>query len=347
MGGRGRGSGRENRALRRMSGVLLALLLGGGAFAQTPAIKADGLTEARPGAGCSRACLEKALGGFLAALAARDAGKAALAPGARYSENNVVLPFGQGLWRTIDALGEYRNIVLDDDAGQIGLFFTLTENGVPQLAFLRLKVEGERIAQAEILIQRRQASKFLNTEGLIVKPIWDQRLAAGDRPTRAQLIASVDTYFDGLSAGDGSKVPFSDACERIENGIQTAGVIRLPPPVGASPLGGPQRPLQRCRDQFNAGVTRYIQAVTPRRYAIVDEERGLVFGVFDFQHPGDVTQVTGQDGVSRPMPEAAIRPFTVPAGELFKLVEGRIVAIEAVAVTVPFGMPSPWAPAAR
>ena len=324
----------------------LALLVGSGAIAQAPPQRIDALSEAQPG-DCARACLETALSTFLAALAARDPGTARVAPGARYSENNVPLPFGQGLWRTIDSIGDYRNAVFDADAGQIGLFFTLRENGVPQLAFLRLKLDAGRIAQAEVLIQRRQASKFLNTQGLVVKSLWDRPLAAGDRPTRAALIATVDRYFDGLSSGDGAQVSFSDDCERIENGIQTAGVTRAPPPVGIAPLGGEARPLQRCRDQFNAGVTRYIQAVTPRRYAVVDPARGLVFGVFDFQHPGDLLQVTGRDGSVHTMPEAAIRPFTLPAGELFKVVEGRIVAIEAVGITVPFGLASPWAPTAQ
>ena len=75
---------------------------------------------------------------------------------------------------------------------------------------------------------------------------------------------------------------------------------------------------------------------------MIDEARGLVFGIFYFQYPGDVVTIRNPDGTTRAMPEAAVRPFTVPAAEMLKVVDGKVVAIEAVAVTVPYGSPSPW-----
>jgi len=301
----------------------------------------DSLAVARNVKGCDEACLRGLLDRTLAAMAAHDAGKAPLAAKARYTENGIELPFTTGLWRTLSGPGSYAHVFADAKAGQVATFAAVNENGVPQLLMLRLKVEGGRVAEAEALVQRRQTTRFINTDGITQAPIWDQPLGPDDRPTRAQLIAAVDPYFDGLASGNGDAVPFADECFRLENGITTAG-----PPgmarIGPTPMGGQERPLQRCRDQFNGGTTRYIQAVSPRRYLVVDERRGLVFGMFQFDQPGDLLEVRGKDGVVRKLPEAAIRPFTTPVAELFKVVGGRIVAIEAVMTALPYGSKTGW-----
>ena len=293
-------------------------------------------------AACDEACLRAALDRFMIAFAARKPADALLAAGARYSENGVELPFGQGLWRTIDSFGSYRNSFYDARAGQAGLFATIVENGVPQLLALRVKLVNGRIAEAEVLIQRRQTSRFLNTQGLTLKPVWAEIVPPEKRVSRDRLAEIANAYLSALSTGSGKAVPFADDCERHENGIQTAGVRRTPPPAGATPSGGSEIQLMRCAQQFDSGSTVYIQSVDPRRVAVIDEARGLVFGIFYFQHPGDIVTIRNPDGTTRAMPEAAIRPFTVPAAEMFKVVDGKIVAIEAVAVTVPYGSPSPW-----
>jgi len=308
----------------------------------TPATAQDAPASAQASASCDEACLKGALDSFLAGLAAGDAARANLAQGARYTENGVPLPVGEGLWRTMDRVGSYRHSFFDTQTGQAGAFATIDENGVTQLLSLRIKVAAGKVSEAEVLVQRQQALRFINTEGLVPNPIWDQVVPPEKRVSRARLAEIANSYFDGLSRGSASGVPFGEECERYENGIQTAGVRRAPPPQGARPLGGSESELMRCAQQFDSGSTVYIQSVKPRRVEIVDEARGIVFGVFYFQHPGDITEIRAPDGTTRPMPVAAIRPFTVPAMEMFKVVGGKIVAIEAVAVTVPYGTPSPW-----
>ncbi|HWJ71357.1 MAG TPA: hypothetical protein VNS79_15040 [Sphingobium sp.] len=302
----------------------------------------DSLTTAKDVAGCGDACLTGVLDRYLAAMAAHDAAAAPLATGARYTENGIELPFNAGLWRTYSGLGDYRHVIADDDAGQIAMFANISENGIEQLLTLRLKIEGGRVKEAEALVQRRQSSSFINTKGLTLDPIWSEKLAPGDRPTRQQLIAAVDPYFDGLASGDGDSVAFHDDCFRIENGITTAGVEGKQTRVGTTPDGGAPRPLQRCKDQFNGGTTAYIQSVSPRRYLVVDETRGLVFGVFHFDQPGDILEAKAKDGTTRPMSPAAIRPFTTPVAELFKVKNGKIVAIEAIMTVVPYGSKAGW-----
>jgi hypothetical protein len=59
---------------------------------------------------CDRACLDSIVEKYVAALASHDPKKAPLAPGARYTENNVELPLPDGLWRTINAAGQISQV---------------------------------------------------------------------------------------------------------------------------------------------------------------------------------------------------------------------------------------------
>jgi len=64
--------------------------------------------------------LYAALDRYLEALAARDPARLDWAQGARLSENNVMLAPGDGLWATIDALGEYQLRFADPVTRQVG-----------------------------------------------------------------------------------------------------------------------------------------------------------------------------------------------------------------------------------
>lgn len=326
-------------------GFAISTFSGAAAMAATP-LQTDSLSVARGTEGCDQACLGGIMDQFLTALEKRNAEIAPLAEKARYTENGVTLSFKDGLWRTFTAMGNYKHIFADAKAGQVGLFASFNENGVMQIASLRLKVEHRKITEAEMLIQRRQGSRFINTDGLALNPIWGEKLPETERSSRKELIAAVDPYFDGLIKGNGDSVPFdNDVCFRFENGIVTAGIEGKTKAVGsavAGPDGPGPRTLSRCQDQFNAGGTAYVQNISPRRYLIVDEKRGLVYGIFHFEHPGDVMEAKAKDGTRRPMPDIAKRPFTVPVAELFKVRNGKIIAIEAVMTAVPYGLPAGW-----
>src|SRR5690606_36764022 len=51
---------------------------------------------------CDRACLIGHLRDHMKALAARDPSQVRLAPNVRFTENNVLIPVGEGLWVTVD-----------------------------------------------------------------------------------------------------------------------------------------------------------------------------------------------------------------------------------------------------
>lgn len=96
---------------------------------------------------CDRACLERSLDTYLAALVARDPQQLPLAPGARFTENGQALALGDGLWGTIESLGAYKLAFADPSAGQIGAFVTVTESGRNQILGVRLQVDEGRVAR--------------------------------------------------------------------------------------------------------------------------------------------------------------------------------------------------------
>ncbi len=228
--------------------------------------------------------------------------------------------------------------------GQAGLFTVIEENGSPALFTLRLKVAGGRITEAETLVVRQQTmGNFLKTDAKTVKPVWDEPAPGPQRMSREAMIMAVDHYFDGLNRGDGNIVPFDDDCARTENGVQTANN----PPSSGGPAMFPSHPELRlgemtCRAQFNTGLVKYIHEVNPRRYLIVDPDKGLVFGIFMFRHPGNITEVDVPGVGKVPMMKAALYPFDVEVAELFKLKDGRIREIEAQMISLPYRSETGW-----
>ncbi len=307
-----------------MAGIAVAAAMASPAAAQTQ--------PAQPQPGCDRSCLSGQMNRFLDALAARQPGRISFAVDARNTQNEMLVKPGDGLWATISGLKGYRHVLADPQTGEVAAFFNLEEQGEPVLAMARLKIAGSQIADSEILVVRNDG--FLNAGQTQVNPDFLSVVPPAKRMTREQLIAITDTYFEAIEQGDGDVAPFHAKCNRVENGVQTTNNPQLAVP-GAN---GPTQPMG-CHDQIEAGVFNYITDISPRRYHIVDPERGLVFGVFRFRHDGTLTEVRGADGSVRPMIAAAKRPFDVQVSELFKIEDGQIKQIEAVMVELPYRTP--------
>jgi hypothetical protein len=74
----------------------------------------------------------------------------------------------------------------------------------------------------------------------------------------------------------------------------------------------------------------YITQISPRRHLVVDEERGLVSGMYMFRHGGTEPTYTLPSGEVVKHSEAMLRRQAVVISELFKIEDGRIRRIEAV-----------------
>src|SRR5687768_8250234 len=85
------------------------------------------------------------------AFTSRD--RAAFA-GARYTENGVELPLGEGLWATADSLGPYRHAFTDSGTGQAAAFTTVTEGQTRSIMALRTRSDGGRVTEIEAMVAR-------------------------------------------------------------------------------------------------------------------------------------------------------------------------------------------------
>ena len=122
--------------LRRIAGALGALLFASHAAAQAPGQVSAWITPP-----CDHACLTGFLDRYMDALAHRDPGRVPLAKGAMFTENDVTMPIGKGLWRTISGVSD-KTLELADTQGQEGVWLGLVyEHGKPAYFGLRLKVE--------------------------------------------------------------------------------------------------------------------------------------------------------------------------------------------------------------
>ncbi|HWA60877.1 MAG TPA: hypothetical protein VG939_05855, partial [Caulobacteraceae bacterium] len=104
---------------------------------------------------CDRACLKSTLDQYLKAVVKHDRAAAPLDVAFRQTENAVVLPAGEGLWKSATALGKLDRRYFDAVTQQAGYFGTIEEAAGPAIVTQRLKVEDRRITEAEWIISRK------------------------------------------------------------------------------------------------------------------------------------------------------------------------------------------------
>ncbi|MDT8398142.1 MAG: hypothetical protein RQ899_05975 [Pseudomonadales bacterium] len=311
----------------RIAAVLLLAPLPSLSQAQPP--------NAIPNLVCDRECLFERVDRYLEGLVSKDPSRVPWAEHVRFTENNVALRVGDGIWGTIEGLGDYDLRVADVDAGEVAFFGEVIEPAFSSLMAMRLKVENRLIAEVEMVILRtvyEPKSIIWPAAVLEHKPLFQALLPAAQRRPRERLIAIADGYFDTLQLNDGTLfTAFHEDCNRVENGTLTTHN----PAVEFTAVGA-----LGCEEQFRQGNYRYDDRLRARRFPLVDVERGLVLAAGFIDHAGKLDEYTLSDGTRVDSP---IRfPHSFYLLELFRIEDGKIRQVEAVFVTVPYGMPSPW-----
>ncbi|MCW2388449.1 hypothetical protein M2333_001495 [Sphingobium sp. B11D3B] len=283
--------------------------------------------------GMSRAALYDALEAYLAALGRKDPGAVNWAPEPFITENNVRLQPDDGLWGTIERLGDYRLMFADEQTRQVGFFGTAVEPLDESAYTVRLGLdEAGRVAEVETIVVRQvDSSPVFENQRFDDKPILNATVEAP--VSRAEMIALSDGYFETLQLNDGTiRTKFHPDCNRVENGVQTTNnpeFAKLVPVAGLP-----------CEAQFRTGNYRYDDRLRGRRFPLVDEERGLVLAYGFIDHCGRLDHYTLTDGTQ--VRSHIRRPHSYYLAELFKIDHGMICQIEANFITVPYHMPSPW-----
>jgi hypothetical protein len=296
-----------------------------------PQARADAASAPRA---CDRACLYGVLDAYLAALKAGDPGRVPWAARVRNSENNVELRIGDGLWGTITGLGDYAMRTADPQTGEVAVFGIVEETTTKAPYATRLKVVNKTVAEVETLVVRPQDAgiPFVNAE-ITAKPVFNEILPRELRTPRDQMVAAANGYFDTLQLNDGTlHVEFTDDCNRREDGTQSTNIQQ----PGLDPIS-----KYGCADQFRLGQYRYDNRLRDRRFPLVDEERGIVLAAGFIDHEGRLGDFKLTNGETKT--SMFRRPHSFVLLEAFKIKAGKIEQVEAVFLTVPYNMPSPWA----
>jgi hypothetical protein len=322
-------------------GTIAMLIAGMIAALPSRAASAEPQPPRAAAAQCDRACLEGFVNQYLAALAARDPSKLSFAPDVKFTENTARLKVGEGFWATANGMGTFKLYFAEPEAGQVGFIGTMKEWDNPVIFCLRLKVAAGKIAEVEDFVVR-DAGAAKNLEAMSPNPAFLKSVPAAERATREDLVNTANMYFSGLQNNDGKGVyPFADDCNRVENGTQTTNN----PDLAKTQTSNPGFAIMSlgCEAQFKTGYFKIVTHIRDRRWVIVDRERGLAFAFAFFDHAGTVKTITLTDGSTFP---ATLRhPFTWEIGELFKIEDGKIHAIQAALTQEPYGITSGWGPA--
>lgn len=299
--------------------------------------------------GCDRTCLEGFVDQYLDAMLAHNPKMVPLAKNVRFTENGQRLEIPDALWHSIAAKGAYRLFVDDPQAGEVAFIGTIREEGrnvgesVPAVMALRLKIDNRQITEAETLVVRQErAAQSLEKLGK-PNPVFLETVPATERMSREDLIKTANMYFSGMEKNDGKGVyPFTDDCNRFENGNQTTNAPTPPGQQRPDPKTAANYSAQwGCTEQFESGLLHFVWRIRDRRFVAVDQERGLVFSFAFFDHALG-KQRTFQTPTGRTVTGGPTQPWTWELAEMFKVEKGKIRQIEAILDRAPYGMNSGW-----
>lgn len=275
---------------------------------------------------CQRDCLVTIADNYLDSLTKQSATSLSLSNNIKITNNGELVEVGEGLWKTVSGI-QFKELFADAKSKQAAGLAVLSEGGSDLLLAFRIKIDNNKITEIENLLARQGAHPLFDPEAIV----RDDRhytipFATNQRPTRQQLISAADAYFDGIESSSPDNVPFHAECYRYENGVRTTN--------------NPERGFtSSCAGGFS--YFTYITEIDNRRYPIIDEERGIIFGFVTFQVPGTARYAI-RNGERIELPERSRSPRTIYIAELFRLENGKIRDIEAYMKNMPFGDGSGW-----
>jgi len=165
--------------------VVLALIAASGANASTGPIPLN----------CDRSCLEGVMNQYLEALAARDPKRLPLSADFKYTENDQPMELGDGFWKTVESVGNYKHIFADPEFGEVAFMGTMHEAGTPLLMSVRLRIQLGRISEIEAIYFRQGGGgpaniAALDKPGYKPEDMWFKSIPPAQRLSRPEMISS-------------------------------------------------------------------------------------------------------------------------------------------------------------
>jgi len=280
---------------------------------------------------------------YLAAVAQHNPAGVPIASDVKFVENLNAIPVGKGLWETASAgPTDFKIYVADPVAQEIGFMGVLQDKGKPVLLGARLKRVDGKITEIDHMVS--PLNEPLPAGLLKPRPGLVTKIADSERVDREQMRKAANAYYDAIEMNDGNVAPFADDCQRRENGVTSANnQDPLPPGAPLAPGSIAMFGRMKCGPQLTTGVMGYITDINQRRLFAVDEEMGLVMAYTMFNHDGepDPLPIKGVPGFTERKNEWG--KFTVPAAHIYKIKNGKIHEIEAMAIVgVPYQAGNGW-----
>lgn len=319
--------------------IVISQVLAGPAAAQQSS--ARGSSDRVP-ADCNRACLEGLVDQYLAAVIAHDPSRLPLSADVMYTENKQALPVGDGFWNLASGRGNYNHYFADPVMGQAGWMGTMKQGETVLLMALRLRVQLGRITEIETSYFRPGGGGPNNIAAMDERgqpeALWLAPIPESQRASRQALIEIANAYFEGVQNNDGKGFyPFTDDCDRIENGAHTTNVEGgTPTPGGFDYMG------LDCKGQLESGYLAIVTNIHSRRFPLVDVERGIVYAYCVFDMGGTVESITLTSGETVSMRGFAGRASSIDVTEAFRIENGQIRRVEMIGSSVPYHLNSAW-----
>jgi hypothetical protein len=307
-----------------------------------PQVQAQGGYVQKVPTDCDRACLESLVDDYLAAVVAHDPSRLPLSEDVVYTEDKQLAEIGEGFWRTATSRGNYNHYFADTVMDQAGWMGTMYEGDTLLLMALRLRVQLGRITEIETSYFRPGGGGPNDIAAMEEKgapePLWLEPVPPDERMSRSALIDIANAYFDGVENNDGQGFyPFTDDCDRIENGAHTTNN-----PSGPGTPGGFNYMGEDCKGQLESGYLAIVTEIHSRRFPLVDVERGVVFAYCFFDMDGSVEEITLSSGETVEMGAFAGRATSIDVTEAFRIEKGLIRRIEMIGSSMPFHPDSAW-----
>jgi hypothetical protein len=293
------------------------------------------------GDSCNRTCLEGQMSDYLTALAAHDPSPLPLAPFALYTENDQVIPIGNGEWQVVGSLGRYRHIFSDPASGQVAAITTITENGLGAIYIVRLKIDSRGIREIETQITRDPGGAARYEKMGKPEDIWLETVPPEKRISRELMVNLTNKYYTGMENNDpkGDYSFFDKNCSRLEDGNQITNVKSGDAYAHSNDTNFSSL---SCESQFQTGFLGFVTSVRDRMFPVVDEERQVLFAITTLDHNGTVRNLKNKNGTSSVIPAYFDVPRTLQAMEGFRLNGDKLFRIEMTMTEIPYGARSPF-----
>jgi hypothetical protein len=262
---------------------------------------------------CDRECLSGFITQYMNAMLAHKPESLPVAANVKFTEDCKEMKLGEGLWKGITRLTDYRRDILDIRDGVAVSFLVVEEGTSPVLFVMRLKIVDKKISEIETTAVRGQKEGMLfNTANL--QTVSKTMITPPDKAqmnSREEMIKAAVTYPAGLKIGSFVKAdsPMASDAYRFENGQLMAG-------PGCTFFKG-------C-EVMKTQMIPTLSKITHRVIA-VDEELGIVAVRMNFG-PGSTFEGGGE----------------LDVWHSFKINGGLIRAAEAYCEIVPSGTKSGW-----